>query len=73
MRYMEEQVRLYQADCSKTREENNELRVGQARNNAELVQNYEAEPGRAAAQVNAALKESDRLRLECDKAIAENV
>ncbi len=35
-----------------------------------VVQNYEAEPGRAAAQVNAALKKSDRLRLECDKVIA---
>jgi hypothetical protein len=38
-----------------------------------VVQNYEAEPSRAAAQVNAALKKSDRLWLECDKVIARIV
>jgi len=76
MRYLEEQVRLYQADCAKARHENDELRAGQARNNAELsqlVQNYEAELAKAAAQAEAARKESDRLRLECDRAAAANV
>ena len=51
MRYLDEQLRLYQTDCVKAREENNDLR---STNNAELsqvVENYESELNKARAQL----------------------
>ncbi len=71
MKYLDEQLQLYQADCIKAREENNELRLIQTKNNAELsqvVENYDIELNKARTQLEATRSETVRLRNEVESA-----